>query len=154
MVEVAMNASIRSTSLSLCGALAVGLLLVSTTGVATTGVAERNAFRLSGRVLGVSGKHAIYVALWRADGFLEKPAQHARLEAGAEPIFQFKVAGGRWALSAFEDQNGDGVLDMGVFGPKEPSAFWRPFNGWRKPRFDDVASLIDRDTAHADLSLK
>jgi hypothetical protein len=46
-----------------------------------------NTFNVSGRVLGLSGKHAVYVALWRAEGFLERPVQQVRLEAGAAPIF-------------------------------------------------------------------
>ena len=43
---------------------------------------------------------------------------------------------------------------MGVFGPKEPSGFWRPFHGWRKPRFDDVAVQIDQNTTDAEIKLK
>src|SRR5205807_5889173 len=53
--------------------------------------------------------------------------------------------GGRWALSAFEDRNGNGVLDTGLFGPKEPSGFWHPFTGHHKPRFEEVAFVIDQD---------
>ncbi len=57
-------------------------------------------------------------------------------------------------MSAFEDKNGNGVLDMGVFGPKEPSGFWRPFTAWRKPCFADVASQIDRSLADAQVMLR
>ncbi|MBV8842790.1 MAG: DUF2141 domain-containing protein [Bryobacterales bacterium] len=63
----------------------------------------------------------LYVALWEADGFLKRPVQQVRIEPGAERIFRFEVPAGRWAVSAFEDRNGNGVLDMGFFGPKEPS---------------------------------
>jgi len=108
---------------------------------------------ISGRVIGATGKHAVFVALWDADGFLKRPVQQIRIEPGADPHFQFRLPAGRWALSAFEDENGNGILDMGVFGPKEPSGFWRPFHAWRKPRFDDVATQIDRDTTNADVQL-
>jgi|SRR5208283_3622386 uncharacterized protein (DUF2141 family) len=108
---------------------------------------------VSGRVGGGSGEHAIYVALWAAQGFLDKPVRLIRIGPHEAPVFHFEIVPGRWALSAFEDQNGNGVLDMGVFGPKEPSGFWLPFHGWRKPRFADVASSIEQDTSNADIRL-
>jgi Uncharacterized protein conserved in bacteria (DUF2141) len=108
---------------------------------------------LSGKVVGGSGKHVIFVALWDASGFLKRPVQQIRIEPRAEPHFQFQAPVGRWAPSAFEDENDNGILDMGTFGPKEPSGFWRPFHGWRKPHFDDVAAQIDRNTTDADIKL-
>lgn len=113
-----------------------------------------NSISLSGKVTGGSGKHAIYVALWDAQTFLKDPVQRVRIEPGAPGSFHFQIPAGRWALSAFEDQNDNGVLDMGVFGPKEPSGFWHPFHAWRKPRFDDVAAQVDRDTSDITIELK
>jgi uncharacterized protein (DUF2141 family) len=110
--------------------------------------------QLSGKVVGGSGHHAVYVALWSADGFLEKPAQSARFAVGVEPAFHFEVPPGRWALSAYEDQNDNGTLDMGFFGPKEPSGFWQPFHHWRKPRFDDVAFDAQRDLPGISLTIE
>jgi len=109
---------------------------------------------LAGRVHGASGRHAIHVALWRRDGFLEHPAREARFAPGQPPEFRFDVPQGKWAVSAFEDRNDNGVLDMGLFGPKEPAGFWRPFTAWRRPKFDDVAAAILRDTTDADVTLK
>ena len=111
-------------------------------------------FRLAGGLLGASGKSVLYVALWQADGFLKRPVQQIRIEPGAERTFRFEVAAGRWAVSAFEDRNDNGILDMGFFGPKEPSGFWRAFSGHRKPRFDDVASVVASDTLDADILLR
>ena len=108
---------------------------------------------LSGQVLGASGHHAVYVALWDASGFLTHPVQQARIDPPNTPSFHFQVPPGRWALSAYEDANGNGRLDMGMLGPKEPSGFWHPFHAWRKPRFDDVAVQVDRDTSGADIKL-
>jgi len=65
-----------------------------------------------------------------------------------------QVEGAPDGLSAMLTENGYGVLDMGPFGPKEPSGFWRPFRAWRKPRFDEVASNIERDTRNADVTLR
>lgn len=108
---------------------------------------------LSGRVIGASGRHIIYVALWNENGFLKTPVQRIRIDPQQTPAFQFQIPPGRWALSAFEDENANGVLDMGAFGPKEPSGFWRPFHAWRKPRFDDVAAEINQNTSNADIKL-
>jgi uncharacterized protein (DUF2141 family) len=109
---------------------------------------------LSGKVIGASGKYAIFVALWDAHGFLARPVQQVRIAPRAAPVFHFQVSAGRWALSAFEDSNGNGVLDMGLFGPKEPNGFWHAFHAWRKPRFTDVAASVDRDTNDADIRLR
>lgn len=114
---------------------------------------DRGEFTLAGRVRNASGKHAVFVALWNAGGFLERPVRQIRIDPPAEPVFRFEVSSGRWALSAFEDVNGDGKLDMGIFGPKEPSGFWHPFHGWHKPHFDEVAFQIDKDIADAEIVL-
>ena len=75
----------------------VGCILV----VALTRSAAAETFKLSGHVLKSSGKNVVYVALWPADAFLKHPLQQIRIEPGAEPVFQFEVAGGvtRSALS-------------------------------------------------------
>ncbi len=108
---------------------------------------------LSGRILGAS-RDPVYVALWDERGFLEHPVRELRLEPGSELTFSFDVAPGRWALSAFEDRNGNGKLDMGLFGPREPAGVGRPFTGWRRPRFNDVAQTIERDTTDVVIQLK
>jgi len=109
---------------------------------------------VSGKVLGASGKHPVLVALWDAGGFLQKPLQTRRFEPKDQPSFQFEVAPGRYALSAFEDVNGNGVLDMGLFGPKEPSGFFKVFTAWRKPTFADVSWTADKAVQGADIPLK
>ena len=108
---------------------------------------------LEGRVLGGSGRHAIYVALWDESSFLGHPVRQIVFAPREPPVFHFAVAPGQWALSAFEDENGNGTLDMGRFGPKEPSGFWHPFHGWRRPRFSDVSVRVELSTADADIRL-
>lgn len=128
------------------------LLLLGVVGL--VGGAAPATFKVSGHVVGASGKNPIYVALWQADGFLQRPAQTVRIAAGDDLVFHFDVPAGRWAVSAFEDSNGNGRLDKGAFGPEEPSGFWRPFAEPRAPRFEDVDSLINRDISNADVRLK
>lgn len=132
---------------SLCIRVAAVILAV---GLLTAGA---NTVPLSGKVTGGSGKHTIYIALWDEHSFLNKPVQQIRITPGASPDFRFDVTPGRWALSAFEDKNEDGVLDMGLFGPTEPSGFWHAFHAWRKPRFNDVAVQIDRDVSGIEIKL-
>jgi uncharacterized protein (DUF2141 family) len=123
-------------------------------GGARAQTASPGTLNLSGKVIGGSGKYVIYVALWDAQTFLGRPVRQLRLERGTTPEFHFQVPPGHWAVSAFEDLNDNGILDMGHFGPKEPSGFWRPFHAWRKPRFEDVESLIDKDTPNADIKFR
>ena|ERR1022692_2802466 len=128
----------------------LGLAIVA----ASAAQAEPARVTISGRVDGTSGKSPVYIALWQSDGFLERPVRQVRVESGNVPAFSFAVAPGRWAVSAFEDRNQNGVLDMGLFGPKEPTGFWHPFTAWRKPKFEDVAVLMSRDVRDANISLK
>jgi uncharacterized protein (DUF2141 family) len=115
--------------------------------------APASAVTISGRVLGGDGMHTIYVALWDEKGFLRHPVQQIAIGPRNPPNFRFIVAPGGWAVSAFEDENGNHILDMGMFGPKEPSGFWHSFHAWRKPRFGDVAASIVSDTPDADIQL-
>jgi uncharacterized protein (DUF2141 family) len=70
-------------------------------------------------------------------------------QPGHTARYTFVVPQSRWAISAHEDRNENGVLDTGLFGTREPSGFWRPFRGWHKPNFEEVAILVDRDIRDA-----
>ncbi len=131
----------------------MGHLLIALS-IAATAAVTPGRVQLSGQVLAASGKGTVHVALWQAEGFLEHPVQEVRLGPGKPLDFHFDVTPGRYALSAFEDLNGNGILDMGLLGPKEPSGFWRPFHGWHKPRFDEVASQFGRETHGLEIVLK
>jgi uncharacterized protein (DUF2141 family) len=122
--------------------------------LAQGGKTATESFAVTGHILGASGKSTIYVALWQADGFLDDPVQQVVIAPGQPLVYKFQVAKGRWALSAFEDRNGNNVLDIGPQGPKEPSGFWPTFAGQGEPKFDEVASLIDKDVSDADINLK
>jgi len=118
------------------------------------GVSSPGTFTLSGQVSGGSNKHTVYVMLWDSTGFTRKAVRQVQLPAISDGSFRFSVPPGRWALSAFEDRNGNGELDMRRFGPKEPSGMWRPFHAWRKPRFEDVAALVDHDITDVNIKLR
>ncbi len=116
--------------------------------------AAPKTFTISGRILNSSGKNAVYIALWNVDGFLKTPVRQIRINPGSDPVFTFEVPAGRYALSAYEDRNGNGLLDMGLFGPKEPSGFWPAFNGWHKPHFEEVSFSVNADIRNADITFK
>jgi uncharacterized protein (DUF2141 family) len=82
---------------------------------------------IAGSVSGASGRYPVYVAVWSELAFLKTPVLSVRIAPGDETRFHFTVPPGRWAVSAFEDRNNNGVLDMGLFSPKEPNGFWRAF---------------------------
>jgi uncharacterized protein (DUF2141 family) len=109
---------------------------------------------VTGRIVGATGTHTVGVALWRSDSFMQKPAQTVALGPGSKMEFSFAVPAGEWAVSAYEDINGNGKLDMGFFGPKEPTGFWRPFTGRRKPTFKDVSFAVTLDTSGIVINLK
>lgn len=109
---------------------------------------------VSGHVSSASGKHAVRVALWSADTFLKQPVQTAQFDAGQPTDFRFEVPPGRWALSAYEDINGNGKLDEGLFGPKEPAGFYRKFTAWHRPSFDEVAFDVQAPLEKLDIQLK
>ena len=132
---------------------AASLLLVAGVCLGQMAPAAAPAWGISGTVVGGSGRHTIHIALWDAAGFLRKPVREVVIEPGHARDFRFAVPEGWWALSAYEDVNGNGKLDMGTFGPKEPSGFWRPFHGWHQPRFEEVAVKIDRDTTGVEIRL-
>jgi uncharacterized protein (DUF2141 family) len=121
---------------------------------AVAGFAQQATFTIAGRVAGASGNHPVYIALWDAKGFLTHSYQQVRIGPHASVEFRFRVPPGNWAVSAYEDENENGKLDMGMFGPKEPSGFWRAFHAWRKPRFGDVSSAIDKDVGNAVIQLR
>lgn len=117
-------------------------------------------FVISGRVTGCTGEHPVSAAVY----------DHRVFEPGSQPIagilrrpqeirdgiveFSFAVPMGVYTITAFEDENGNGELDMGWFGPKEPSQFYRRFTAWRAPRFDDVSFTVDKDLGGAVIALR
>jgi uncharacterized protein (DUF2141 family) len=122
--------------------------------VASTRAEEPTRVSLSGEVRGASGAHTVRVALWSEAGFLEKPVEEVDFDAGRATRYTFLVPRGRWAISAYEDRNENGILDMGLFGPREPNGFWRQFRGRHKPHFDEVAMPVDHDIADANIVLR
>jgi uncharacterized protein (DUF2141 family) len=70
--------------------------------------------------------------------------------------FEFAgLAPGRYALKAFQDLNGNGKIDIGLFGPKEPWATYRPAHPrLRPPRFEEMAFDAPASVTNANLVMQ
>ena len=65
------------------------------------------------------------------------------------------LAPGRYALKAFQDTNENGKIDIGVFGPKEPWATYRPARPkLRPPRFEEMVFDAAGSVTNADLVMR
>lgn len=114
----------------------------------------QSEFTIKGSVSGSTGKHTVYVLLWNEAGFLQRPAQVVKIKPGAPTSYSFHLAKGRWVVSAFEDRNENGILDLGLFGPKEPTGFWPVFRGKHKPRFEEIAAPVEQDLDAGAIAIK
>lgn len=119
-----------------------------------------HAADLTVEVSGVeSAQGHVMVALFAdADGFPERSAQGARIEAGSGTVVAvFKsLAPGRYAVSAYHDRNDNAKLDRGMFGiPKEPYGFSRDARGAAgPPEFRDAAFTLPESGARITVNLK
>jgi len=60
--------------------------------------------------------------------------------------FKFeKVPSGVYAIKCFQDINGNGKLDKGLFGPKEPWGTYRKKKGSGRPSFKELSFEINRN---------
>ena len=109
----------------------------------------QDGFTVSGEVkFPKTGK--IYVTLISKEIAEKKDAKSpfgAILEVGEKElsakkvVFSFEnVPVGTYAIRAFQDVNGNGELDMGSFGPKEPWGNYRNARPkFRAPKFEEMA---------------
>lgn len=105
-------------------------------------------------VLRFRGPGKLYLALHDAASFagggpgrqvlvVEAPASDGIVEA---PFTFTEVPAGEWALRCYQDRNGNGRLDMGVLGPREP---WGVSGERRRraPRFEEVRFTVSGEVA-------
>lgn len=119
---------------------------------------ERVMHTIRGTIKGCSGEHPIRIALIGKDffenqkplqGIIRKPSQ----VKDGKVTYEFRVEPGDYGVTAFEDEDENGKLEMGMFGPSEPSQFYRKFTAWRAPRFEDVRFTVKADVKGADIEL-
>ncbi len=95
-------------------------------------------------------KGQLLVAVYDEAGFLKKYTygKMAGVDAETMQVVIDSVASGVYAISAFQDENGNNRLDTGAFGiPTEPCAFSNNAKGYYgPPKFDDCAFKVEGDT--------
>ena len=119
---------------------------------------EQNMVKVSGTVLGCSGKHKIHIAIcddtiFKGGNPIKKVIKKGAEANNGKMTYSFEVPKGMYTISVFEDENDNGELDMGLFGPKEPSGFFRKFTAWRAPKFEDVRFQLKQDLKGADVDI-
>ncbi|GAA5214259.1 DUF2141 domain-containing protein [Corallincola platygyrae] len=69
--------------------------------------------------------------------------------------FSFEgIVKGSYAIKAFQDRNGNGELDVGMFGPKEPWAIYKPADAsWGAPKFEDTQFELTDNLSNIELVL-
>lgn len=90
------------------------------------------------------------IAISKKGDFLKdtSPFQYAVVETKDSKISEtFKLPAGDYAVSVYQDVNGNGKMDKNVFGaPTEPYAFSRNYKPvFRAPKFDEVKINLNGD---------
>lgn len=114
--------------------VAAALLLAAT---------SASAARLDVDVRGAApGKGAIHIALYDSkDSFLHTAARKLVVQPGERASFD-SLAPGRYAISLFQDENGNGILDRKMFGiPAEPYGFSNDAKGSFGPPTFEAAGI-------------
>lgn len=70
--------------------------------------------------------------------------------------FEFEeVPAGTYGIRCFQDVNGNGKLDIGTFGPKEPWGMYRPKHPkFRGPKFDEIKFDVKADMTDISFEVK
>lgn len=124
---------------------------------------EGGLFSVSGEVA-FSGTAPLYLELVdrdQFDGNLRSPfglvlRPTAEDASRGRVAFSFQsVPPGIYGIRSFQDTNGTGKLETGLFGPKEPWGMYRPCRpALRGARFDEISFIVDRDLSGLSFPVK
>jgi uncharacterized protein (DUF2141 family) len=118
-----------------------------------------SSLRISGTITGFSGKSSLFLALFSSEAGFKQQKYVKSLRIKQNEIttdsmrFEFKdMLPGRYMIAAFEDVNGNRMLDKGLFGrPVEPYCFCSPYRGMFAPNFSACSFLVEQNVENADL---
>jgi len=105
---------------------------------------------------GAGKEGVLHFALFDKEGFLRKPVAMARADKGA-PLGEFRnLKPGSYALTVFQDLNGNGQLDRNLFGmPTEPFGFSNDAMGrMGPPDFDQAAIVVGAENRSVSVTLR
>lgn len=146
-----------------CQSIAILFFILTTLGAQAPFFANdtTSTFTISGECR-VKGQGSLHIFLLTRDQFkaeADSAALHLVLEIELQsPATSFRFAAvspGEYGIRCYLDKNGNGKLDMGTFGPKEPwgmSKNKRPF--MRSPRFDEICFSVADDVAGLVIQVK
>ena len=127
------------------------ILLIIALLVAPTLTASEVGYVVAGEIT-FSDAGSIYLELVTEETFGRRGESPYRAmfepqEGGDALPFRFDaIPPGRYVLRAFQDRNGDGRLNLGPFGPREPVGMYRrPARMSVPPRFDANAFTVNGD---------
>lgn len=126
-------------------------------------LAKDTIYKIEGEIL-FSGEGKIYIYLVNEKVF-KIPLTGLKtiiLEPTKKDIAKKKMAfkfsnikDGIYGIRCFQDQNGDGKLNRGMFGPSEPWGMsWKDEKVTRWPRFDKIAFRVTSDIKHLKIKLE
>lgn len=138
----------RTSGSCLLPVLRTTVLLLAAAGTsASEPAAEAPTVTISGEVR-FEKTAPVFLQLLALDGSGKETVARSQVitlasEDVARRSVRFEFTGlvpGRYALKAFQDTNGNGKIDIGMFGPKEPWATYRLARPkLRPPRFEEMA---------------
>lgn len=77
------------------------------------------------------------------------------IRKGRAPFSFTGVPKNTYGIRCFQDMNGTGKMEKGMFGPKEPWGTYRPARPiFRSPRFDEISFEVNRDIKDIKIELK
>jgi uncharacterized protein (DUF2141 family) len=125
--------------------------------------ADPGEWNVSGTIA-VTKEGTVYIGLMTEEGFRNNYTflKRVRVAVGPDELrtgrVRYEIVGvpdGTYALSVFQDVNGNGQLDSGPFGPVEPWATFRRsrplFSG---PQWEEMAFAVEKKISGADLKLE
>ena len=125
---------------------------------------QSNGFTVAGEIK-FDKQGDIYLRLASEIEFKNKKKEsvfQTMISVGSEEMekgrVSFKFTGvpkGLYVIRSFQDENGNGELDRGLLGPKEPWAFYglkRPV--FKKPKFEDISFEVNQDITDIYFELK
>lgn len=121
--------------------------------------ASENTFIITGEI-SFRKEGSIYISLVSDDGSSEAAGQvidRTSLDMNMKTVsFTFQdIPEGTYGIRIFQDLNGNGKLDSGAFGPKEP---WGMSNNirpaFRGPTFEEIQFEVNANIKNMNITLK
>jgi uncharacterized protein (DUF2141 family) len=110
-----------------------------------------------------NGHGTIYIAILdSAEGWLKSDAESKPFRDIIQPVTSTDdllisvqdLPPGKYAISLFQDLNGDSKMDKNFIGfPKEPFGFSAPMGKFGPPKFDEAAIEVTGESASVEVAL-